>query len=261
MRLLVLLLLYVCKVLADVSVTVPKPGSSYAASGGEVEIEIQWTDDETTPLLDEIIEYKFVLCTGSDSNIVPVDTLGPFKPSEVSDYKYQASFPATTAPDGTYFIQIYAAYQEGYTIHYSGRMKLSGMDGTLSVSAESVTDTDGPPKQISLDAASVDTRSFTIPYTKQTGISRFAPMQQQPGSTVTLETWSRRYATSAVSYFPSLINSLQQKTTITPGWSYTRPSDYNYATPAPFPTENGGWYDPKDRQTMSVRKLNVKRAI
>lgn len=58
MRLLVLLLLYVCKVLADVSVTVPKPGSSYAASGGEVEIEIQWTDDETTPLLDEIIEYK-----------------------------------------------------------------------------------------------------------------------------------------------------------------------------------------------------------
>ncbi|CDO94154.1 unnamed protein product [Kluyveromyces dobzhanskii CBS 2104] len=261
MRLLLLFLLYICKVLADVSVTSPKPGSSYAASGGNLEIEIVWEDDGESPGLDEVTEYQFLLMTGTDLDILPVETSGSIKPSAVTGYKYAATFSADSAPDGTYFIQIFAAYSSGYTMHYSGRFKLTGMDGTLSVSVASVTETNGPAEQISLRSASIDSRSFTIPYTAQTGVSRFAPMQQQPGSTVTLATWTRKYASSAVTYYPSLINSLQQKTTITPGWSYTRNSDYNYATPALFPTENGGWYDPKDRQTMSVRKLNVKRAI
>ena len=97
------------------------------------------------------------------------------------------------------------------------------------------------------------------PYTMQTGVSRFAPMQMQPQSAVTAQTWTRKFPTSSVSLYSTLRKSPDKLTTITPGWSYTLPSDYNYATPAPFPSDNGGWYNPKDRQTLSARKVNLKR--
>lgn len=162
-------------------------------------------------------------------------------------------------------MQIYAAYRAGYTLHYSGRFTLKGMDGVLTVTFPPVNYITGPDGGTSITTgaagAVIDTRSFTVPYTKQTGISRFAPMQQQPGDSVTATEWTRKYETSAVTYFSKLQSSMEQLTTITPGWSYTRPSDYNYATPAPFPTNNGGWYNPEERQTFSTRKLNLKRAL
>ncbi|KAG0677930.1 hypothetical protein C6P41_002868 [Kluyveromyces marxianus] len=263
MRVLLLLFLYVFGVIADVSIVSPEGGETITASGGKVTFNVKWEDDDANPPLSEVISYKFLLCTGTDDDIVGIKELGPVKASDISGNSYNAVFSDDVAPsDGTYFIQVFANFpDDGFTIHYSGRVKLKGVDGTLTTKVPTVTDTAGPPPQINVAAASINSASFSIPYTKQTGISRFAPMQLQPGSTVTMRTWSRKYPTSSISYYATLLNSLEQKTTITPGWSYIINSDFNYATPAAFPSDNGGWYDPKKRQTMSVKKLNVKRAL
>ena len=82
-------------------------------------------------------------------------------------------------------------------------------------------------------------------------------MQLQPATRVTAKTWKRKYATSEVTYYYTLRNSVDQHTTVTPGWSYTITADSNYATPAPMPADNGGWYNPRKRLSLTARKINA----
>ena len=82
---------------------------------------------------------------------------------------------------------------------------------------------------------SVDSRSFSISYTKQTGKTRYAPMQTQPGSTITHKSMTRRFATSSYSAYSTYKKSPNVMTTLTPGWDYTPASKPNYATVAPYP--------------------------
>jgi len=106
-------------------------------------------------------------------------------------------------------------------------------------------------------AQSINSASFSIPYTLQTGLTRYAPMQMQPGSVLTKNksSWSRRHPTSAVTFFTSIRPSPAQSSTITPGLSYTMTSVVNDASPALYPSQNGGWYNPSKlltKPTISI---------
>ncbi|CAH02876.1 Kre9p [Kluyveromyces lactis] len=251
---------------ADVSIVKPTSGASYSPESGSdsIDIEIVWEESVDLPSISSYDYFTFSLLYGPGTDMDLIDKVEEVAASNItlseSQYSYTPSFSIADAGNGQFFIQVYAYSKElGYTIHYSPRFKITSISGGATTYTYT-TDSDAvPTPEWSLANSGIDTKSFTVPYTQQTGIRRYAPMQTQPGTAITVTTWSRRYATSAVTYYTSLRNSLEQMTTYTPGWSYSRTSDYNYATPAPFPSDNGGWYDPTDRQTLTTRKLNNKR--
>ena len=199
------LLLHLHTSLADVSIQTPEQGSSYSpGSDGTISIDLEWVDDTASPTLDQITYYTFTLCTGPNDEIVNVKTLASqITASQLTidssgddkKYGYTLSIPKAVTGNGQYYIQVFAWLDnEGSTIHYTPRFTLQKMTGATSYT---YTDATQPAPQTSIhyndnannnggdNGGTIDTRSFTVPYTKQSGISRFAPMQMQPGTKIT----------------------------------------------------------------------------
>ncbi|GCE97062.1 hypothetical protein ZYGM_002947 [Zygosaccharomyces mellis] len=252
------ILMLISVVLADVSIISPKKGDTYSPSGGTVSFDVKWKDNGAPPEMDQIKWFSITLNVGPNSDI---DNVGYLKQNmnasdvQESDGTYSVSveIDAEKYGDGQYFIQVYSAVTEDAkenTINYSPRFFLKGMSGSKQVTYSGSSQ---PP----------DITDYTtyVPYTKQTGVTRTAPMQTQPGTTVTATSWSMKFPTSAVSYFPTLSPTPLWLTTLTPGWSYSMTSAWNYAMPRPLPSENGGWYNPKKRQSLSTRKMNLKNFL
>ncbi|ODV63099.1 cell wall synthesis KRE9KNH1 [Ascoidea rubescens DSM 1968] len=236
----------------DVSLSKPVASQTFTASGGVVNVDVAWVDSGGDPSVDEVTSYTFTLCTGRNSDITAISVIAASV--STTSNTYTCSIDSSLVSSGVYYIQVYALYSTGYSIHYTKRFRLSGMTGTLE-STGALTD-DSPSAQYSFAGTDTDTdtettveteavdtsASFKITYTLQTGRTRFAPMQTQPGSTVTATTWRRKFPTSAVTYYSTVQPSPVVYSTITPGWSYSRTSYFNYASYAPYPSENGGWY-------------------
>lgn len=247
------LLLLVSVVLADVEITSPKKGASYSPSGGTVTIKVEWKDDGNTPKLSEAKWYALKLNEGPNSNIKDITYLKEkIEASSVtkdgSTYSVTTTLDSSETGDGQYYIQVYAAFNDDaseYSIHYSPRFSLKSMGGTSSYT---YTDSTQPTPQTAY--------TEMLAYTQQTGLTRTAPMQMQPSTTVTATTWSMQFQTSAVTYYSTFRKNPQCHTTLTPGWSYTLHSGINRATAQPLPIKNGGWYNPKKRQSLSTRKIN-----
>lgn len=249
-------LLLANRVYSDVSISKPLSGQTYKVSSGKATVPISWIESNATPKLSKITAYTFTLCSGPNSDIHAVKTLASsVSADDITDYSYDLDIDASLGQDGQYYIQIYAEVSDGFTIHYSQRFTLDGMTGSYEPSVGSVSDPPSGQTSIAQDGqtavASIDSKSFSVSYTLQTGLTRYAPMQLQPGTSVTKNksSWSRKYATSAVSYFTSIRPSPSQLSTITPGWSYTMSSAVNYASAAAFPSANGGWYNPSSKLT------------
>ncbi|ODV59897.1 glycoprotein [Ascoidea rubescens DSM 1968] len=248
---------------SDVSISKPLSGQTFSVSGDEIIIDVKWVDSGAEPKIEEIVSYTFTLCTGSNSDITAVDVLGSnILASKITNNYFEAKIDPTAGENGVYYIQIFSVYPTGYSIHYSHRFKLSGMTGKDEASGSL---NDPPPSaqysfkktgtETETDEApgTIDSASFTIPYTLQTGRTRYAPMQTQPGSKVTATGWTRRFPTSAVTFYKTAKPSPVVYSTITPGWSYSRTSYFNYATPAPYPSDNGGWYGASERLIAPVK--------
>lgn len=224
---------------ALIEFTSPNSGDVITVSGDSFSVGLEWEDSTDTPTLLDLKSFTFSLCTGPNNKIkcFTSDSL-KVSLSSVSDNKYTAKFSADLGADGVYYVQSYSTTDGGgYLIVYTPRFVLKGMSGTYEPSGEG----SAPANQISYNDAAEISKSFSVPYTLQTGKTRYAPMQLQPGSTVTLSTWSRRFPSSAFSTFTT--NTLQPNilSTITAGWNYTMSSFTNYATPAPFPSAVG-WF-------------------
>ncbi|QOU22333.1 KRE9 [Brettanomyces bruxellensis] len=243
-----------CK--ADVDISSPSSSTSVTADSGEVSISIAWKDDGSSPDISEASTFTFKLCTGPNSDIVSVAVSSAVSASSLSGNKYSAKFDASKYSSGKFYIQVYTTFSTGgYSIHYSPRFKITGLTGSTAASGSG----DSPDAQYSLPASSVNSASFSVPYVSQTGKTRYAPMQMQPGSTVTVTTWSRRFPSSAVTYYSTYKKSPVVLSTITPGWSYTMESLVNDATPAPFPSAVG-WY-PASKRLQSASLEGSARTI
>lgn len=248
------LLFLTSRVYSDVSISKPLTGQTYQVSSGKVTVPISWIESNAVPKLSNIKSYTFTLCSGPNSDIFAVHKLADgISSSDITDFSYEVDIDSSYGKDGQYYVQVYAEIDKGYTIHYTNRFTLKGMTGSYTPSVGGISDP--PSGQTSIAGTgqtgivSIDSRSFSVSYTMQTGLTRYAPMQLQPGSTVTKDKsqWSRRYPTSAVTYYTSLRPSPSQVSTITPGWSYTMSSLVNYASPALSPSANGGWYNPSSK--------------
>jgi hypothetical protein len=246
---------------ADVEFTSPVLGQKFTALDGKVSVPIKWkdsSDDGDALSLANVKSYTILLCTGPNNGIQCLkDALVSKK--AISSMSYTASIPADLVPSGFFYFQVYALFDDGSTtINYSPRIQLQSMTGdttTLLVSIEG----SAPDGATALIGNSINSASFSIPYTLQTGKSKFAPMQTQPGSVVTATTWTRKYATSAVTFFSTKADPPFCISTITPGWDYTPESAVNWATPAPFPTE---FYPASDKvSSASLTGTKKKRWI
>lgn len=240
----------------------PSSGQTYDVSSGSSTITVKWISDSNDDLsIDDVTKYSIVLCTGSNTNIQAVKTFTTLLSS--SSRSYDANIEDTYGPNGYYFIQVYAQYSDGYSIHYSDRFKLTGMTGsassfTFAASLFSIStgDVASPQTDITSDG-SIDSASFTIPYTLQTGRTRYAPMQTQPGSKVTHTMYSTRMSPSSYTPYTSNSPSPNVYSTITPGWSYSVTSLINTAAAAGYPTY---YYPASSRVSQaSLSSANKKR--
>ncbi|CAI4037853.1 hypothetical protein SMKI_04G1870 [Saccharomyces mikatae IFO 1815] len=244
----------------DVAIVAPEPNSVYDLSGSsQATIKVKWMHTDNTPQEKEFIKYTFILCSGTNAMIEAMATLQTLAATELTGNEFNAIIENTVGTDGVYFIQVFAQTAIGYTIHYTNRFKLKGMVGSKLANPSMITIAPEAQTRITTGdlGATIDSKSFTVPYNLQTGVVKYAPMQLQPATRVTAKTWKRKYATSEVTYYYTLRNSVDQHTTVTPGWSYTITADSNYATPAPMPADNGGWYNPRKRLSLTARKINA----
>lgn len=246
---------------ADVSVSSPKQGALFSGSSGTADVTLLWIDDDSGDdndfLLDNANTYTVLLCWGDDSDI-SCDSDNPIvKQKALSKFEVDASLDSNAYPNGYYYFQIYTVFKDGSnTIHYSNRFQLTGMTGPKTITATATGDVPGAATSAKNGGGTkVPLASFTVPYTLQTGSWRYAPMQTQPASTITATTWSRRFPTSAVTYYTSLSPSPNVQSTITPGWNYTAISAINWASVAPFPT----YYYPASSRVSKAQLKTAKK--
>ncbi|KAI5970630.1 KRE9 [Candida margitis] len=232
---------------ADVEITSPEEGDKFSGSSGTASIKVSWkdnSDSDSDTSLDNVKSYTLSLCTNGS----PIQCQDPaIKQKELTSKSTTVTVKQDDVPSGYYFIQVYTLFTGGSSsINYTPRFQLTNMDGPTGTLVVTVTG-DQPDGQTSASqASSVDvSKSVTVPYTLQTGKTRYAPMQSQPGSTVTATTWSMQYPSSAVTYYSTKHSKPVVYSTVTPGWSYTASSEVNWATVAPYPTN---WYAASERK-------------
>ncbi|KAK9389010.1 hypothetical protein V1515DRAFT_596807 [Lipomyces mesembrius] len=235
------------RVFADVEFLTPKAGVSYSAANT---LAVTWQDSGSVPTFADLSTATLKLCGNTDSSafncfffLFQVQALSGFSGT------YTANIPVAVAANGQYFLQMTSIITTGgYVINYSDRFNLTGMTGTTEYVY--IDSTAGPVRQY--DPATTPTASnpFTVPYQDQAGwATKYAPMQPQPGTTVTASTARRQYPTSAISAIFTT-NTMQPYalTTSTMGWTYPWTSVINEASPQPDPSANGGSFEPKKQK-------------
>lgn len=260
MRFFLLFFLLASHVLGQVNIDSPRYGTKYDLSSGSSMITIEWSVVESPgPKKQEILEYLFTLVSGPNNNIEAFGTVGKADAKQMEEQKFTFPLKNTIGANGWYYLQVVILTEEGHIIQYSPRFQLTGMIGGRT--PQPATDLMTPSPEVRLTAknilANMNSMSFSVPYYLQNGLAKFAPMQLQPPTKVTKKTWSMVHPTSSFTYYKTKKRRPEQLTTVTPGWSYGLPSEWNEATPAPHPLNNGGWYDPSRRLSLTPRKMNA----
>ncbi|KAK9244864.1 hypothetical protein V1506DRAFT_539906 [Lipomyces tetrasporus] len=238
-----LLTTLVARVFADVEFVIPQAGASYAAANV---LTVTWQDNGDSPSMTDMSTATLKLCGNTDATdfdcfftIFPTGT--PLSPLAG---KYTWDIPVAQAANGQYFLQMTPILTTGgYMVIYSDRFTLTGMTGTQTY--VTIDDTSGPENENHQEAAAPTVANpFAVSYQDQADwLTKYAPMQPQPGTTVTATSVRRQYPTSKIgSYFTTNTMRPSALTTTTASWSYTLTSEINEASPQPDPSANGGWY-------------------
>lgn len=118
----------------------------------------------------------------------------------------------------------------GTVINYSSRFSLTGMTGTFPpqviAGVGTVSGTNGPATennvaQAAPGGAQQAAGAFGTPYTLQTGLTRYAPMQPQPPKTITAKNPTPLWPTSAVQFATTFLPRPSQVTTLTQSGTFS----------------------------------------
>jgi len=245
---------------ADVAFDLPSPGTTVAAGP----ITVEWHESKTAPLISDLSPYNLQLMIGGakTDNIIAVATnpnpiTGLFNPSQSTFRVSLQISPSAGPPDkNAYFFQItsspLATKGSGSVVNYSKRFTISGMTGKWPAgSYQSVFKALGgtspavPPTSNGVtDAVAGDANPaagvFGTSYQFQTGPTKYAPMQVQPGKTITKTDMEQHYPTSAwtiattfLKIFPTIETTVTQNPT-----DAAVISRENTASPAPMPSDD-----------------------
>ncbi|KAF3989348.1 hypothetical protein FT663_03101 [Candidozyma haemuli var. vulneris] len=243
--------------MADVDIKKPESGQSFDASSGSVEVEIEWEDDTEGfdfSDLDNARNYDIVLMTGTNDDIETVKQLGSNIDNE--ERSFTAEIDNDLGPNGYYFFQIYTSFpNDGYTIHYTNRFRLTGMSGGTSTFTfndglfSHSGDQPSPQWNAGGTALKVETESFSLTYTAQSGWVRYAPMQPNPTFPVTGTNYSHRHETSDYTAYTTISHFPDAWTTTTAERTYSINSRENTAPVNSYPTY---WYPPSSRVSSAT---------
>lgn len=117
---------------------------------------------------------------------------------------------ANNAMGDSFLKMISVAKTGGTVINYSSRFTLTGMTGVFPANVKAGiaalgSSTSGPATQNNIAAAHpqnpvpgapAQAGPYSVPYTLQTGLTRYAPMQPQPGTKITKDKASMQWPTS-----------------------------------------------------------------
>jgi len=200
---------YLYSALADVAFSSPSAGQ--VISGSTIDVEFAQGPDE--PSIADFTSYTLQLCAGGNgaTDFTPIFTFtstGKFTTSTYTAKITDLSIGGNTK--NAYFLRTIGVAPGGSVINYSSRFTLSSMTGTFSAAVQAgladVSGTDGPETDNQIadpqnaaapTTVAVDSASFALPYSMQTGAIRYAPMAVKAPSAITAKGNARQYPTSA----------------------------------------------------------------
>jgi len=219
---------------ADVQFTSPAAGATLPGGGA---ITITWQDSGSAPSISDLSTYQLFLCAGGNAagtfiQLAAVTTSGTFASGNTAEGTFAAGLGAST-PANAYFFKIISVDTAGGTVtNYSPRFSLSGMTGTFPQSVidgmQDVTGTNGPPTENDVQGAATssasETGSFALPWSMQTGLTKYAGMQTYPPNKITQKTKTPLFPTSPYTIATTAMAQPTILTTITQAvtWGFTQ---------------------------------------
>ncbi|KAI9815556.1 MAG: hypothetical protein M1827_002690 [Pycnora praestabilis] len=233
---------------ADVEFTTPAAGASVA---GGTTISVAWKDSGSAPSVSDLTSYQLFLCAGGNdaSNFIqlaPITTAGTFSTGNAASGTVQVTIGGSTT--NAYFLKMISVATAGGTVtNYSPRFSLTGMTGTFPANViagiATVTGTDGPPTENQVTSGDNAANSgpagpFTQAYNLQTGLTKYAPMQPIPPTSITAKSATPLYPTSAVIFAKTWLPRPSQVTTLTQSGTFSVSSMENTAAAAAQPSDD-----------------------
>jgi len=232
--------------LADVEFTVPAAGASVA---GGTTFTVTWKDSGTAPSISDLSAYQLFLYTGSNDSPQQLASLVPGSAftSDSTTVTVAVGIGGSTA--NAYFLGMISTATAGGTVtNYSDRFTLTGMTGVFSAAVQTalagVSGTDGPATVNDVTGSGSGTSSaaeagvYGTPYNQQTGLTKYAPMQPLPGTTITATNTSPLWPTSSVPTATTFLPIPSVQTTITQSATWSFASHANTAAAQSQPTDD-----------------------
>ncbi|PMD40742.1 hypothetical protein L207DRAFT_554394 [Hyaloscypha variabilis F] len=234
--------------LADVKFTVPAASASVA---GGTAFTVTWTDSGSAPSISDLTSYQLFLESGSNTapqQLYALSTTGLFSAGNT----ITVTVPVTTGGTGTnaYFLKMISVATAGGTVtNYSNRFTLTGMTGTFSQTVTTglltVSGTTGPDTVNNVVTAGAAAGTIAVgdglwgtPYTLQTGLTKYAPMQPVPPTAITATNTSPLWPTSSVVLASTYLPIPSVLTTLTQPQTFSVASHANTAAAASQPTDD-----------------------
>lgn len=220
---------------ADVKFTSPAAGATLTGGGA---ITVTWQDSGVAPSISDFSTYSLFLCAGGNDassiiQLAAVTTTGSFANGNTAEGSFSAGLGAST-PENAYFFKIISVDKSGGTVtNYSPRFTLTGMTGTFPANVitglQSVSGTAGPPTENDAGSAAAAssggaTGSFALPWSMQTGLTKYASMQPYPATKITMKTKTPLNPTSPYTIATTFMSPPTILTTSTQGvtWSFSQ---------------------------------------
>jgi len=238
---------------ADVEFTTPAAGATLTAGGT---IAVAWKDSGDAPSISDLSTYQLFLCAGGndDDNFIQLTQLtgGTAAGSFSAGNSLSATVSAGVGASETnaYFLKMVSVATAGGTVtNFSPRFSITGMTGTFPPNViagiQTITGTAGPATVNDVSdtpaaggAAAAGAAGFSVAYTLQTGLTKYAPMQPQPPTSITATNTSPLFPTSSVSIATTWLPTPSQVTTFTQSGTYSVSSMENTAAPVAQPSDD-----------------------
>ncbi|PNS16339.1 hypothetical protein CAC42_6446 [Sphaceloma murrayae] len=239
----VILAALVSVVRADVQFTAPAAGGSVVGGGS---LNLQWTYSGT-PALSTFSTYQIFLMAGGNTG-ASMQQLSVLVPNGIAAgaQAAQAVVPPGVGGSATnaYFLKmILTSTSGGQLINYSSRFTLTGMTGSFTPVVQAginaaAGSTAGPANedQLSNNVDAGAAAGNSVPYSLQSGLTRYAPMQPVPPTKITAKTWTPLFPTSAFTIATTYLPIPSIVTTVTASQTFSVESIENTFAAASQPT-------------------------
>ena len=227
-------------VFADVKFSKPPAGSTIIGGGA---ISIAWGDSGAAPSLADLTSYQLFLVAGGQDDPSQMVVGTPIS-STFAESGNQAEMTVPIAAGGkttnAYFIKMVSVDATGgQVINYSSRFTLSGMTGAFPQNVltgmESVTGNAGPPTKNQVGAANpvAGAAEFALPWSMQTGLTKYASMQPYPPTKIVAKTKTPLFPTSPYTIATAFMPHATIETTVTQPVTWTFSQEENQVCETP----------------------------